>query len=76
MDSLARIFKKGNFTSFQFVYGCVPVYRHNVSPLFHVFTAAQLNIDTPISCLILIFIRCGMCWVFAQRVTIVNLPAE
>ena len=28
----ANIFKKGNFTSFHFVYGCLSVYRHNVSP--------------------------------------------
>ena len=32
-------------------------------------TAAQLNIDIPISGLISIFIKCGMCRVFAQWVT-------
>ena len=31
MDSLVRVFKKGNFTSFQLVYGCLSVYRHNVA---------------------------------------------
>ena len=33
------------------------------------FTAAQLHIDIQISGLISIFIKCGMCRVFAQRVT-------
>ena len=36
---------------------------------FHFCTAAQLNIDIPISGLILIFIKCRMCQVFAQQVT-------
>ena len=37
IDSLARVFSKGNFTSFQSVYGCLSVYRYmyNVSPHFH-----------------------------------------
>ena len=34
------------------------------------FTAAQLNTDIQISGLISIFIKCGMCQVFAQQVTI------
>ena len=32
---LGMDFKKGNFISFQSVFGCLSVYRHNVTPYFH-----------------------------------------
>ena len=38
--------KERNFTSFQSVYGCLSVYRHNVSPRFHNHCLLQLSLPT------------------------------
>ena len=38
--------KECNFTSFQSVYGCLSVYRHNVSPHFHHCCLLQLSLPT------------------------------
>ena len=46
-NSLAPIF---NFTSFQSVYSCLSVYRHNISPRFHhrfLFQLSSLTIKLP-----------------------------
>ena len=43
--------------------------RNQANDRFHFFPAIQLHIGIPISGLTLIFIKCAMCRVFAQRVT-------
>jgi len=42
----ACVFEKGNFTSFQSVYSCLSVSRHNVSPRFHHRCLFQLSFPT------------------------------
>jgi len=48
VDSLVCISQKqkkqtNNFTNFQSVYGCLSVYKHNVSPGFHNYCLSQLS---------------------------------
>ena len=46
-----------------------PQLGNQATDRFHFFTVTHLNINIPISGLTSIFIKCGMCWVFAQWVT-------
>ena len=65
-------FEHHNGTNLSIIHPTVSVAQvpSNRSLLF--FSAAQLHIGIPISSLILIFIKCEMCQVFAQRVTFVE----
>ena len=46
MDIMVRVSKKRDFTCFQSVYGCLSVYRHNVSHRFHNRCLCQLSLAT------------------------------
>ena len=56
MDSWYMFFKKHDSTSFQSVYCCLSVYRHNVSPCFHNRCLSQLSFE-------LLFYN-NMCWFY------------
>ena len=46
MDVMVRVSKKLDFTCFQSVYGCLSVYRHNVSHRIHNRCLFQLSLAT------------------------------
>ena len=46
MDSLYAFSKKHDFTSFQSVYGCLSVHKHNISPCFYNRCLSQLSLPT------------------------------
>ena len=46
LDIMVCVSKKHVFTCFQSVYGCLSVYRHNVSPHFHNRCLFQLSLAT------------------------------